>query len=155
MKSFTAYEQRQVRFLELMTVGDWHIKLYSITSKKETLSETYIEKVKKELPTWLSLSETNFLEKYHIGTLLLHECKEGCFAVINWWVDENMLQHYVFLAQGESDSFHLYSTNGIVTCVWELAVIGFERNAWVKHVLLKNNEPDFTSYLNERLNAIV
>jgi hypothetical protein len=152
---FSTYKTRPIRFLELYSFENWSIKIYSISSKNEFVSDEYLKKAKNQLSKWLILSETNALETYNIATLMLHECKEGCFAIINWWIDENMLQHYVYLTKNKSEEFTLFSSNGIVTCVWESAVIWFERNAWAKHVLLKNENPDFESYLNEQLNEDV
>ena len=64
-----------------------------------------------------------------------------------------MLQHYVYLSNAESDeNFVLYAEKEVITCVWELEVLWFERNAWVKHVLMKNESPDFENYLLEQLN---
>lgn len=153
--TFNRYQKRPVRFIEIYQHNNWKLKVYSISSKNEFVDTIYLEKAKKELPNWLQLSETNSLTTYNIGTLMLHQCKEGCFAIINWWIDENMLQHYVYLAKNESEPFELFSSNGIVTCVWESAVIWFERNSWVKHVLLNHSNPDYKSYLYEHLNEDV
>jgi hypothetical protein len=147
-----SYEKRPIRFIEIYQIADWKIKIYSISSKNEFVSQQFVSNAKMELINWLKLSETNSLEKYNIATLILHQCKEGCFAIINWWIDDNMMQHYVYLSKNENENFKLFSSNGIVTCVWELAVIWFERNAWVKHVLMNNKNPDFESYLNKQLN---
>jgi hypothetical protein len=151
-----AYQLRPIRFIELMEYDGWKIKLYSISSLAEFVSGAKIEKAKQHLGKWLELSQANELETYQVATLILHECKEGCFVVINWWIDENMLQHYVYLAGKEDpENFKLFSDKGIVTCVWESAVIWFERNAWVKHILMKSEKPDFEAYLHEQLNQDV
>ena len=85
------------------------------------------------------------LETYGIATLIIHKGKEGCFAIINWWIDENMLQNHVYLARNETpDDFAVYSDKGIMTCVWEMAVL------WYEH-----KQPDVESYLNKHLNADV
>ena len=36
---------------------------------------------------------------------------------------------------------------------WDLALQSFERAAWIKHVLLKADAPDFAGYLSERMNS--
>jgi hypothetical protein len=38
-------------------------------------------------------------------------------------------------------------------CVWDLALQSFERAAWIKHVLLKADAPDFAGYLSDRMNS--
>lgn len=147
------YIPRPIRFIELFSIENWIVKIYSISSKNEVVSAKKIALAKENIPTWLKHSEENNLQKYHIATLILHEGKEGCFAIINWWLDDNMLQQYIYLSSNDNPGIYkLYSDSGIITCVWELSVIWFERNAWVNHVLLKNENPDFEGYLNEQLN---
>ncbi len=150
MKKFTP---RPIRFLEYTTVNHWTIKIYTITDKKEFTDTRYIDKAKNQLSHWLCLSQQTLLENYKIATLILHECKEGCFAIINWWLDENMLQHFVFLAKNSTDNFSAYSSiHGITTCIWELEILWFERNAWVE-LVLKNNNQNFDAYLYAQLNT--
>jgi hypothetical protein len=154
MQIKSAYQQRPVRFVEIYQHNDWQIKLYSISVKNEYVSEENVQKAKCHLESWLLKSSIHDLETYKIATLILHEGKEGCFAIINWWIDENMLQNFVYLAEDGRD-YELFSANGITTCIWEMAILWFERNAWVKHVLMKNENPDFNAYLNEQLNENV
>lgn len=87
-----------------------------------------------------------------MATLILHEFNAGCFAVISWWIDENMLQNFVYLKKSNKSNFEIYSDRGITTCVWEMAIWWHERNAWIKHVLLRNENPDVEGYLNDNLN---
>lgn len=150
---FSAYKKRPVRFLEWYQVDGWTLKIYSISSKKERIGADQLADAKKQLPHWLKLAQTQTLPTYQLATLILHEWEGGCFAVINWWVDQNMLQHYVYLATVEQPGqFALFSDSGIISCVWESAVLWFERNAWVKHVLLQHKKPNFEAYINEQLN---
>lgn len=148
----SSYQQRPIRFIEIHQHNDWHIKLYSISIKNEYVSKENIQIAKKHLDVWLSKSSIYNLETYKIATLILHEGREGCFAIINWWIDENMLQNFVYLKKYNETEFQLFSQDGITTCVWEMAVWWHERNAWVKHVLMNNKKPNFIGYLNEQLN---
>ena len=42
-----------------------------------------------------------------------------------------------------------------VACVWDLAVIGFEREAWLEAVLSNPRGPDVEAYLARRLSGEV
>lgn len=150
MQIKSAYQQRPVRFIEIHQHKDWQIKLYSISIYNEFVSSENVKNAKQHLDQWLARSSGN-LDNYKIATLILHEGKEGSFAIINWWIDENMLQNFVYLKKVGED-YKLFSADGITTCVWEMAVLWHERNAWVKHVLKKNKKPDFKAYLYEQLN---
>ncbi len=148
------YKTRPVRFIDLYHHDGWVIKLYSISVLNQVVSTSNIEMARKHLSAWLTKADLYPLDNYKIATLILHEGKEGCFAIINWWIDESMLQQFVYLAKKETpDRYEIYSDKGIITCVWEMAILWFERNAWVKHILNQNEKPDWQAYLNQQLNA--
>ncbi|MFT3908292.1 MAG: hypothetical protein QM737_02615 [Ferruginibacter sp.] len=153
----TPYKTRPVRFIDILKHDGWQIKLYSISIKNDIVDLQTIEYAKLQLTTWLRNSSLYPLPNYKVATLILHEGKEGCFAIINWWIDENMLQQFVYLATNDQPTqFNLYSDKGIITCVWEMAVLWFERNAWVETVLMHPGNPDaINNYLGKHLNAIV
>ncbi len=153
MKIKYAYQARPIRFLEILQYEGWSIKLYSISVRNELVSDSDLIYCKSEIPNWLKKSELYNLDTYKVATLIIHEGREGCFAIINWWIDENMLQNFVYLRRNGKTDFELFSDKGITTCVWEMAVLWHERNAWVKHILSKYQKPDFEAYLNDQLNA--
>jgi hypothetical protein len=153
MKFQNAYQSRPIRFLECYQHQEWTLKIYSISSKKSRVNEEDVILAKTYLEVWLQQCVAYKLETYKIATLILHEFKEGCFAVINWWTDENMLQNFVYLKQNNTNEFVLYSDRGMASCVWEMAIWWHERNAWVKHVLMQSENPDFEAYLLEQFNA--
>ena len=158
------YKPRPIRFLGIHTHSDpengtWQIKLYAISVRSEfqpaDMTEL-IEHSKKQLPAWLAESCNYVLTTYNIATLILHEGKEGYFAIINWWIDDNMLQNHVYLSTfAKPDEFTLFSSGGIMTCVWELAVIWFERTAWIEHILKQAAKPDVAGYLGAFFNEDV
>ena len=153
---FSSYKSRPIKFLELYHHIDWKIKIYSISVKNDVVDQSFIKLAKQNLTLWLSKKEIYNLDTYGVATLILHEGKEGCFAIISWWIDQNMVQLFVYLATYEKPSeFVLYSDNGIITCTWEMAVLWHERNAWVKHVLMQHDEPDMEGYLSDCLNQII
>ena len=150
------YTQRPVRFLEVIQQDDWQIKIYLMSTKDTSVDEQTIQLAKSQLPTWLLNANNYPLETYNIATLILHQGKEGCFAIINWWIDENMMQNHVYLATNEHPTeFVIYSDKGIITCVWEMAILWYERNMWIKYVLKRPKKPDFKMYLNKHLNSFV
>ncbi len=151
MKIKNKYQPRPIRFVELFEVENWTIKIYSISIVNELVSAENLHHAKANLQAWLEKSKAYDLETYNIATLILHEGKEGCFAIINWWIDDNMLQNFVYLKPNGENEYRLYSQDGMATCVWEMEIWWHERNAWVKHVLMKNEKPDFESYLKEQL----
>lgn len=154
MKIQNKYQTRPIRFLEIYEHEDWKIKIYSISSRNEYVKKEIVVLAKTYLARWLQNSFNYFpLETYRIATLILHEGKEGCFALLNWWIDENMLQNHVYLLKkNDQTRFIDYSKKGITACVWEMEIIWFERNSWIQHVLSKAPRPNYDGYLQEHLN---
>lgn len=153
MSKFTTYTPRFIRFLERYKFEAWNLKVYGISITDEGIKKEDLEQAKDKLKEWFEKrSETN-LATYQHATLIIHQGREGVFAILNWWIDENMMQHYVYLKEPDQTDFYPFSDKGIVTCVWEMAVLWHERNAWVKHVLMKNENPDFEAYVLDQLNT--
>ncbi len=154
MESVTLYQKRPIRFLSVECCGEWKIKCYSISCKNEYASERQIQAAKDRIPEWLLQAELTRYPHYKVAALMIHEGRDGCFAIISWWTGGNMLQLFAFIADEQlPDQFHLISDKGIVSCVWEMAVLWFERNAWVEKVLRQPENPDaLNQYLQEQLN---
>lgn len=151
------YAPRPVRYLGLEEVAGWRIKTYSISVKAERVEEHVVAHVRTCLPNWLEKHSAYLLDTYGIATLILHEGREGCFAILSWWIDSNMLQTSVYLAMDPARrDFRLFSDRGVFTCVWELAIHWFERNAWVNDVLARLDDPNGPEhYLARHFNADV
>lgn len=160
------YRTRPIRFLHLADLGGWRVKVYGISAHRELPAPEFVQAAgrlaRERLPTppvWSAppgegpvVSE----DRYGVAILIAHEGREGSFALVSWWVGENMLQHQVHLTSaGPPFTFEYLSPTGIVACVWELAVLAFEREAWVDAVLANPSGPDLDAYLARHLSADV
>lgn len=154
---FNAYQTRSIRFLGLEKHEKWTIKVYSISSKNEYADQNLITAAKTNLPHWLDKASIHSLPNYQVATLIIHEGREAGFAIVSWWVDENMLQLFAYSSStANPHQFQLISDKGIVSCVWEMAVLWFERNAWVEEVLKQaKNTRVLDNYLSRSLNEDV
>lgn len=150
---FTPYKTRAVRLIEIYSLNGWRIKVYSISAKNEFAHKDIIITAKINLAEWLK-NDTNYeYENYKITTLIVHEGIDGCYVILNWWLGENMSQQHIYISSNRQPyKFELRSDKGLSVCVWEMAVLWHERNAWIKHVLQKATAPDFESYLNDQFN---
>jgi len=149
------YAPRSVRFKGHFLFEDWRIKLYSISVRNEHVEESRLNEVKFNLSKWLEKSCAYPLDTYRMATLIIHEGKEGCFVILNWWIGENMLQNFCYLKRHGEPDFQLYSDQGMMACIWEMAVLWHERNAWVRNILQQPQNPDVNAYLADGLNADV
>ncbi len=156
MKTKTRYQPRYINFIEVFYQQNISFKYYSISNRNSIATPQNIATVKQMALQWYDNMDHQGFATYDIAILMVHEVKEGVMGVLSRWVDENMLQTHVYLQDyAISDKFNLFSHNGINTCVWEIAVLWHERNAWVKHILMQSNKPAWKAYLQDQLRSQV
>jgi hypothetical protein len=144
------YEARSFRFIELLTIDDWRMKLYGIAYRGELPRPELVEAAKRVAADVLSIETAN---NYKVGFIGAHDGRGACFVFVDFWGNENELFHRVFLSRlNEPDKLAPREESDSSVCVWDLRLQSFERVAWIKHVLHKPTTPDFHGYLDERLN---
>jgi hypothetical protein len=86
-----------------------------------------------------------------VGFAILHYGADGTYLLASRWYGGNMLKHEAFTVTRRDDTVQVASLHDtrIVACVWELEVIAFERNAWVRTTMSKEGpgEDGFADYL--------
>lgn len=127
------------------------MKLYGIASDSEFPRTELLAAAKKIAATELAKFEPN---DFYLGFIGAHDGRNAAFIFVDFWGNENELFHRVFLSRGDkvADLAPANDSDPSV-CVWDLALQSFERAAWIKHVLLKADAPDFAGYLSDRMNS--
>ena len=146
-----SYAPRSFRFIELLKIGDWRMKLYGIACHGELPRSELIAVAKEIAQKQLANEKGN---NYGVGFIGVHEGRGAAFIFVDFWGNENELFHRVFLSRGnEPKKLAPAEPSDSSVCVWDLHLQSFERAAWIKHVLHKSKAPDFEGYLSEHLNA--
>ncbi|MFK8849709.1 hypothetical protein [Streptomyces sp. Ac-502] len=140
----TRYAPRSVRTLEHGTANGWTVKRYAVSALRELPpAEVHAfawDAVRQSLP-----------EPYAEGLChafsVVHEDADGVYVVVGWWSANRLILHTRTWLADWADLKRLTEAPGHATaCVWELAAIGCERDAWVEHVL-RRDPPDIGRYL--------
>ena len=151
--SIQPYKPRSFRFIELLSIGDWRLKLYGIAWNAELPRPELLEAAKKIATERLKKEQVS---NYRVGFIGAHDGQNACFVFVDFWGNENELFHRVFLSRlSDPQSLTAANSSDSSVCVWDLHLQSFEREAWIKHVLRKPNAPDFEGYLAERFNGTV
>ena len=144
------YEPRSFRFIELLTIDDWRMKLYGIAWRRELPRPILVEAAKRLVTKELRDAAPS---NYKVGFVGAHDGRTACVVFVDYWGNENELFHRVFLSgSGDPNALIPAKSSDSSVCVWDLRLQSFEREAWIRHVLCKTITPDFQAYLNERLN---
>lgn len=86
-----------------------------------------------------------------LGFCIVHIGEEAVWLLLDWWIAGGIVcQRMLSAPLAQPTQFAPVSTPALA-CVWELAVIAHERDAWVRHMLTAR--PDAPAYLNDVLPA--
>ena len=85
-----------------------------------------------------------------VGFVVLHRGRGVDYAVLGWWDRENELPLRVFVRDHGAGSPWRPARGGESVCVWDLEVIGSERDAYVETVLAPSG-PDVAGYLDRHV----
>lgn len=146
------YKPRNTEFKRLLTINNWTVKVYTITNRSRFESAVTLQSALAKLPEWLEKSKTLGFETYGIAFLIVHEGTDGVWTLINWWTGGEILQSLTYYTDFDIPTeFQTRLQEGFMACVWELAVITFERAMWIEHILKKAHQPDFNTYFEKTL----
>lgn len=150
---FEIYRPRRIEFKELAKVGDWHVKVYTITKEEKFTSYETLENVRLQLPKLLHSAQHSNLPTYKTAFIMVHQAREGVLILLTWWTGGEMVESKIFFsdyATPDKIEPSPFKDKALV-CIWELEVFAHERKAWIDHVLSKPMDPDINGYLNSHL----
>lgn len=157
MRASEPYRPRPVRCAGVWEADGWRLKLYGIVygdKGEEGPRPEVVAAAKGVALAALPRPPANEY-RYGVGFLIVHDGRDGCWCLLDWWGHEDVLLHRLFAAPRDRPGDMRPITDGRTACVWELAVWGFERRAWIDAVLANPAGPDLNRYLGTQLNADV
>jgi len=83
-----SYEPRAFRFIELLAIGDWKMKLYSITWRGERPRPALLETARRIADEQLAQEKPN---DFRVGFIGAHDGRDACFVFVDFWGNENEL----------------------------------------------------------------
>ncbi len=150
--SIQPYAPRAFRFIELVTMDKWRMKLYGISCRGELPRAELISIAKKIARKQLTEESA---PNYGVGFIGVHDGRGAAFVFVDFWGNENELFHRVFLSRGnDREKLAPARREDSSVCVWDLQLQSFERAVWIKHVLAKSDAPDFDGYLSEHFSDL-
>jgi hypothetical protein len=145
------YATRPDRCMDILSCDAWRVKLYGIAYQGErpvqALVDAAVAVARQRLPRPAVVGD-----RYGVGFVCVHDGRGGNFVFVDWWEAENELHHHTWYSTKDApQELRPTGPEHFTGCAWDLAVIGHERNAWVRHVLARPDGPDLEAYLDDRL----
>ena len=148
------YRTRTIRCTGVIVTEGWRLKVYEAAYDRDRPRPELVEgamRLARHLPQPAARDG-----RYGVGFLCAHDGRGGCYAFVDWWADENELHHLIFTSPEDRPAdLRRVPPDGLTACVWDLAIIAFEREAWLDAVLANPEGPDLERYLDTRLSGDV
>lgn len=149
-----AYATRPIRCSEVLEAEGWRLKVYEAAYRRERARPELV-KAAKDLVYRLPQPPDGD-GRYGVGFLCAHDGRGGCYAFVDWWADENELHHLIYVAPADQPGeLEPVGPGGLMACVWDLAIMAFERETWLDAVLNNPDGPDLGRYLEGRFDGDV
>jgi hypothetical protein len=121
------YKPRSFRFIELLKLDGWRMKLYGISWHGELPRRELIDAAKRIAAEQL---QKEAAPNYKVGFIGVHDGSGACFVFVDFWGNENEQFHRLFLSRDNdpaklSPAAPAYS----LVCVWDLRL----QNSSVRH----------------------
>lgn len=140
------YQPRLIGAVGVVEIADWRIKLYTLTYREVFSADTTLNAARRHLPGWIAGSAQDEFASHQLGFLIVHEGTDGIWTLFNYWTGGEILRGQTYFSSPETpDQFAPRPHHGFMACVWEMAILDFERRAWIASML--RPEPDRAEYL--------
>ena len=141
-----------------LAVGETTLKWYDVAPDEAPVPLAVRAVARRSLRDAARTGELGTLGE--LGFVVLHRCGEDFyFLLVCTWRNENELWETVWAKDGRSEPlFRPWAPDGAhrpTFCVWELGVVGHERDAWTRYVLSRRDEAARGAYLRDSFDGVV
>lgn len=151
------YETRKIRCLGVSDLRGWKTKVYEICQHKDIWPDdgTQAPVITKaqEFAASLLKQPPRAPDRYGVGFLIVHRGKDRNWILLDWWYEREILKQILMSSPLDRPGQITVERGDLLACTWELAVIAFERQAWVNTVLNNPKGPDLQGYCAKQLTA--
>ena len=147
------YRPRSIRCAGIWAIDGWRLKRYGIAYEREQPRSELMEAAQRVARPRLPQPASSD-GRYGVGFVGAHDGRDGCVAFVDWWANEDELHHHLYVAPPDRPGELIPAGPADFTaCVWDLAVLAFEREAWLAAVLQNPSGLDLERYLQQQLNG--
>lgn len=142
------YRPRVVSDLGNWIIGSLQLKVYGLLAEEKNINAEMETKAKRFIEIEVLKRVSTMGESNNLGFIIIHPGDLGISISAHWWVQGSVLcQHIYRQLYGANEPLDTV-TRPVVACVWELALINAEQEAWRQHMM--GTAQDQTAYLAAR-----
>jgi hypothetical protein len=149
------YRARPIRFLRRWVYVEWRLKVYGITASRDRPPNALVAAAEALAAVTLPSPATSG-GRHGVGFLAAHDGAHADFAFVSWWANVYELHHVLFRGPKGRPSELAPVEPSLVGCTWDLWLIAFERDAWIRSMIgTPDGLPEIATYLDTTLDAEV
>jgi hypothetical protein len=142
------HQPRPIRFVRAERVGDWRLKLYTISTHGTEARPALLAEALRRAPAIFPATGNG---RHGVGFVTVHDALTASIALYYWWESFNELHSRIYIGPKADPAAMTLFPAQAAGCVWELEIIDFERRAWLADVLANPAGPDVERYLSRQL----
>ena len=139
------YHSRKVRPTGTVTVAGHEVKTYAIEAPGRVVTDADISAAVDVAAR--HLASVSLRGSLGLAVVIFHAGGDGDYVLVHTWTEGYMSDLAVFVGPANDHARLRPGRSGLAPCVWEAAVLAYERDAFVEHLLAGNGAP------GERLTA--
>ena len=142
------YHPREVSDHGVWDVGTVQFKVYGLLAQGKSISSETMSKAMQFLETEVLDRVAAMGESNDLGFVIIHPGDLGVSISAHWWVQGSVLCQHIHRQLYEAAEPMDTVARPVVACVWELALINSEQEAWRLNMM--GRAPDQAAYLANR-----
>ncbi|MGV9349429.1 hypothetical protein ACWDSD_32475 [Streptomyces spiralis] len=142
-------DQRPVLPLPGIDANGWRMKMYGIAYERDEPREDLVAATRQLARDTLP-QPVHDEGRHGTGFVIAHDGALGRWALMFWWSNNVWLHERLYHSPVDSPHLDLRPVeSGLLGCLWELQVIDWERQAWLRY--LHNGGGDLQTYLADQI----
>jgi len=142
------YQPRVISDQGIWDLGRLQFKVYGLLADGKALSADMLSEARQFLEDEVLDRVAMMGESNGLGFVIIHPGDLGLSISAHWWVQGSVLCQHIHRQLYGADEPMETITRPVVACVWELALINAEQQAWRKTMM--RPLPDRAAYLKAR-----
>ena len=140
------YQPRAVMNCGTWEAGHLRFKVYGLLAPQKTVKPDLLSIAKQFLEQEVPERVSQMGESNNLGFIIIHPGETGLTISAYWWAQGSVLCQHNYRRQYAEEVPMDTLSRPAVACVWELALINAEQEAWRKTMM--RAEPDEDGYLH-------
>jgi hypothetical protein len=148
------YRVRPIRFMRYWAHQSWRMKLYSISAWDKSPTPALVTAA-EQIAARVLPPDAAAEGRHGVGFIGVHDGAQANYVFVSWWAKLYELNHVLYRGSRDKPSELAPVEPGLFGCTWDLQIIAFERDAWIRSMLGDNGNPEIDRYMAATFQADV